>query len=1537
MQHYHLLAQRGTAAPGCVAGFSEEPRDPTIRDCSTNPPYLPPTVKVSTKELNALRLEMRRHNISAYIIPPTDPHLGEYTANREKRRQWLTGFTGSAGNAVVTLTRAAVFTDSRYWTQAERQMDCNWELQRSSQTVEVAASDMASWILEQLAVGDDVGFDPFLLSISEWESYNVLFEGSGRTLRPIPANLVDAVWGSERPPLPDNEIYAIPGDFVGLFNLRALDIPNNPYFYSYSLLTRDSIRLFVNVSRVPSAIRDNLTANCPGANCVHIAEYGAVQDALRDYVTGDVKVWIGAAYTNYGLYQVIPKTKLLSETYSPVMMTKAAKTNREQDLLRQCHVRDAVAVIEYLVWLERMVPTNTVTELSGADYVDGRRAKQEHFRGPSFSTISAGGLNAALPHYRPTNGSDRPLRVNEMYLVDSGGQYLDGTTDITRTMHWGTPTAFEKEAYTRVLIGNIELSRLVFPPRTSGMVIETIARRALWEAGLNFGHGTGHGIGNFFSVHECEFTGPVGFRSGNAAFTKGMFTSIEPGYYHDGQFGIRIEDIALAVEADTKYTFGGEKYLTFEKVTLVPYARNLIDTGLMTDVHRCTELTWVLIYHQIQHVNDYYEKIRRVMLPELQRQNLQDEYKWLQRNTEPLSHGTLAAAASLTLLTLSVMVALIGQQKRTTCISMYQLHVPACTMYQLHVPACTNYMYQHVPCTNYMYQHVPCTNYMYQHVPCTNYMYQHVPCTNYMYQHVPCTNYMYQHVPCTNYMYQHVPCTNYIYQHVPCTNYMYQHVPCTNYMYQHVPTTCTSMYNVPTTCTSMYHVPTTCTSMYHVPTTCTSMYNVPTTCTSMYHVPTTCTSMYHVPTTSTSMYHVPTTCTSMYHVNQVNLFILSGYSAGFAIEPRDPTIRNCSVTPPFLPTTAKNSTEELARLRQQMRLHNISAYIVPATDPHLGEYIADREKRRQWLSGFTGSAGEAVVTMTRAAVFTDSRYWTQAERQMDCNWELQKTASPSTIVSWILQEIGEGEQVGFDPFLWSINEWESYNGLFQGSGRILLSIPTNLVDVVWGNQRPPLPDNEIYSLPKEFVGNGWQEKVAIIREQMEKHSQKPTALLLSNLEETAWLFNLRGQDIPYNPFFYSYAMLTKTSISLFVNVSRISDAVRNDLSTDCPDFTCVQIEEYDKVRDTVLNYTRGDVRVWIGSLYTNYGVYEIIPKTKLVSESYSPVMMTKAAKNEREQRLLKDCHIRDAVAVIELLVWLEKTVPTNHVTELSSALYVDGKRGKQAHFKGPSFETISASGLNAALAHYSASNETNRLLSLNEMYLVDSGGQYLDGTTDITRTVHWGKPTDFEKEAYTRVLMGNIELSRLVFPPRTSGRVIEAFARHALWEAGLNYGHGTGHGVGNFFSVHEWPVGFQSNNVVMTKGMFTSIEPGYYHDGQFGIRIEDIVLVVEADTKHVFGGEKYLTFETVTLVPYDRNLINIGLMSDVQIQYVNDYYEKIRRVMLPELQRQNLQEEYKWLQRNTEPLSHGTLAVAASLVVLSLSTMVTLVGQQMGV
>ncbi|MCJ8734024.1 hypothetical protein PDJAM_G00230660 [Pangasius djambal] len=609
------------------------------------------------------------------------------------------------------------------------------------------------------------------------------------------------------------------------------------------------------------------------------------------------------------------------------------------------------------------------------------------------------------------------------------------------------------------------------------------------------------------------------------------------------------------------------------------------------------------------------------------------------------------------------------------------------------------------------------------------------------------------------------------------------------------------------------------------------------------------------------------------------LVALKGQSHTTQAEEGAASERNCTIVPPYLPPTAINTTRRLHELRAVMKTHNISAYIIPGTDAHLSEYIAPRDARLAWMSGFTGSSGTAVVTQDKAVLWTDSRYWVQAERQMDCNWELEKDISISSITKWLIKELNEEDQVGLDPFLFSVDAFDAYNNNLAPAKRNLTSIPDNLVDQIWAT-RPPLPPDNLTRLPDDFIERTWQMKVDQIRAQMMNNPYKPTAVLLSALDETAWLLNMRGNDIPFNPFFYSYTLLTLDKIW--------------------------QLFEYETVREHLKKYlTEPSVRVWVGTEYTNQALYELItPEEKLLQSEYSPVLTTKAMKDETEQKILRAAHIRDAVAVMQLLHQLERTVPEGKETELTAAQLVNEYRSMQKFSRGPSFETISASGPNAALAHYSPSNETARKLTTDEMYLIDSGGQYLDGTTDITRTVHWGSPTDFQKEAFTRVLMGNIEISRTIFPAGTRGVNMEMLGRRALWEVGLNYGHGTGHGVGNYFGVHEWPVGFQSNNIPFQQGMFTSIEPGYYRVNEFGIRIEDVAVIVPAKTMY---GNNYLTFDTVSLVPYDRKLIDTSLLSPEQLQWLDTYYLTIRSTMGPELKRQGLTEIYNWMMDNTEP------------------------------
>ncbi|NXE30331.1 XPP2 aminopeptidase, partial [Ardeotis kori] len=382
----------------------------------------------------------------------------------------------------------------------------------------------------------------------------------------------------------------------------------------------------------------------------------------------------------------------------------------------------------------------------------------------------------------------------------------------------------------------------------------------------------------------------------------------------------------------------------------------------------------------------------------------------------------------------------------------------------------------------------------------------------------------------------------------------------------------------------------------------------------------------------------------------------------------------------YLPPTATDTTARLAALRGTMRARGAQAYIVPSTDAHMSEYIAERDARLGWLTGFTGSAGTGVVTQDKAALWTDSRYWTQAERQLDCNWELQRTTLIESITLWILEAVPEGGNISLDPFLFSVETWNSYSWALAGSGRTLLPIEPNLVDQAWGDQRPPPASGEIYSLPAAFAGSSWQEKVAGIRQQMERHIRRPTAVLLSGLEETAWLFNLRGDDIPYNPVFYAYTLLTNTSITLFVDEARLAAAARQSLRAACPGPLCVELQGYEQAGAHLRRYTQGNVTVWLGSEYTTYGLYGAIPQEKLLEDSYSPVMLAKAVKNAKEQEMLRATHVRDAVAVIQYLLWLEKMVPRGQVDEFSGAQHIDALRRAQEHSRGPSFQSISASG-----------------------------------------------------------------------------------------------------------------------------------------------------------------------------------------------------------------------------------------------------------------
>ncbi|XP_078698963.1 xaa-Pro aminopeptidase 1-like isoform X4 [Branchiostoma floridae x Branchiostoma belcheri] len=650
--------------------------------------------------------------------------------------------------------------------------------------------------------------------------------------------------------------------------------------------------------------------------------------------------------------------------------------------------------------------------------------------------------------------------------------------------------------------------------------------------------------------------------------------------------------------------------------------------------------------------------------------------------------------------------------------------------------------------------------------------------------------------------------------------------------------------------------------------------------------------------------------------------------------------RDCTATPPYIPPTAKDTTALLASLRQAMQTSgyfagSIQAYIIPAGDAHLSEYISTRDKRREFISGFTGSAGTAVVTNDgsgggKAALWTDSRYFLQGEQELDCNWILMKQAEEDvpTIEEWLVSELNPGGRVGVDPQLVSISTWKQYADALEADSISLVgSSGGNLIDDIW-TDRPPPSTAPLITLGLTYTGKSWEDKLTDIRGKMTE--AEADALVLTKLDEVAWLVNLRGSDVPFNPVFFAYAIVTADTAMLYLDMSKVTDDVRNHLQLGCTTgASCVQVAAYDTLlTDVEALVTDSSIRkIWISSASTTYAVFSKVPENKQILDA-SPVMKMKSKKNPVEQQGLKNAHIRDAVAKCEYLMWLEEAVPGGSVTEISGADYLEQLRSRQRDYTGLSFPAISASGPNGAVVHYRPTEETNRAVNTDDVYLIDSGGQYRDGTTDVTRTLHFGQPTDYQRECYTLVLMGAINEFLQVFKQGTFGIRLDQAARAPLFSRGLEYGHGTGHGLGSFLNVHEDPYFYGSSGVpVGETGTFITIEPGYYEDGQFGIRLETLAMVKEADTKYNFGGRTYLTFEPITLVPFSEKMIKFDMLNMDQLSWLNDYHKKVRETIGPELQRQGKNDVYDWLMKNTQPFetsritSSGAKAVSSVLFI----------------
>lgn len=603
----------------------------------------------------------------------------------------------------------------------------------------------------------------------------------------------------------------------------------------------------------------------------------------------------------------------------------------------------------------------------------------------------------------------------------------------------------------------------------------------------------------------------------------------------------------------------------------------------------------------------------------------------------------------------------------------------------------------------------------------------------------------------------------------------------------------------------------------------------------------------------------------------------------------------------------------LSRLRDLMKLkylgEPIQGYIVLSEDAHQNEYISECDGRRAFISGFTGSSGIALITQNEALLWTDGRYFIQAQQQLDKHWTLMKMGLPDTqtLSEWLTKNMKTGSIIGVDANLITYNEWRRINKEIKYKGIKLLPLDTNLIDRMWSD-RPAIPSNPIKPLNINFTGKKCGEKVEEVRQKMTE--KNATILLITALDEIAWLLNLRGSDIQYNPVFYSYVIVTHTDVYLFVDSKKLDTTVPEHFKNEN---LSVIIQPYDILHtffnDILASDSSKTGKVWVSDR-SSYNLVNIVPKSNRISKP-TPIPLMKAIKNAVEINGLKNAHIKDGAALCSYFSWLEENISLGNLTEISVAEKLLSFRSLQEDFVGPSFETISSSGPNGGIIHYSPTQETDRKLSVDEMYLCDSGGQFLDGTTDVTRTFHFGTPTDYQKECFTRVFKGQANLAMTKFPHKILGNCLDSYARRFLWDVGLDYMHGTGHGIGAYLNVHEGPMGISwreiPNDPGLQPGMFLSNEPGYYQD-DFGIRIEDIVLIKEFITDYKMPQRPFLQFETVTMCPIQTKMLVIDLLTDKEIDYLNEYHCKCLERLTPLLEKAGDTRALTWLKKETKPI-----------------------------
>lgn len=586
--------------------------------------------------------------------------------------------------------------------------------------------------------------------------------------------------------------------------------------------------------------------------------------------------------------------------------------------------------------------------------------------------------------------------------------------------------------------------------------------------------------------------------------------------------------------------------------------------------------------------------------------------------------------------------------------------------------------------------------------------------------------------------------------------------------------------------------------------------------------------------------------------------------------------------------------DRLAALREVMRRESIDAFIFPSTDPHNGEYVPAHWEGRKWISGFDGSAGTAVVTMDKAALWTDSRYFIAAEEQLQgTEFKLMKerVEGTPTISQWLGMSLAHinGAVVGLDGYVNAANEVRGLAEELRRQGGITIRTNFDPLDIIW-KDRPEIPLNTVVQHPLEYSGETAESKLQRIRTAVKRSGAE--ALLVTALDDIAWTLNLRGSDVHCNPVAVAYLLIDVEKTILYINKVKLAPSAADALKT-----AGVVVEDYGNVVEGLRHFD--GYNILLDPNQVNYALFSAVSAKKVV-EAASPVPYLKCVKNEAEIRGFHSAMLRDGVAMVKFLHWLKPAVEAGGQTELTVEKKLTSLRAEQPLFKGVSFDTIAAYQEHGAIVHYEATPETDVGLKPRGFLLLDSGAQYLDGTTDITRTIPLGPVTEEQKKVYTLVLKGHIQLELCKFPNHASGTQLDILARQAMWKEGLNYMHGTGHGVGSYLNVHEGPhqIRMEWKPAPLQAGMTVTDEPGLYLAGKFGVRIENTLLIKDfIETE--FG--KFLQFESLTLCPIDLSCADLDMLTAEEKQWLNDYHEMVYEKLSPLLN----DEEKEWLKTNT--------------------------------